>query len=272
MWNSFDINVLVNGNRCKQYNHEGQVYVEAKDGSEWFLQIQNNSGGRILAVTSVDGLNTLTGKTAKSTDSGYIIPAYSSQKIKGFRFSDNEWALFRFGYKLNGNTYAQQKGKGQDCGVVGVRLFYEKAVRLPSPPIYKPYPWHCSGSSNIQWHAGSAQTYNCCTSTLGGLYGNGRHGYDDSEMLSAPKKRSATKSGLMKAANFDMGTEFGRREESKVEHVEFERGSLAHTGDIYYASRDSLIDMGIVLSNNPKLPKSFSDNDYCKPPKNWNGQ
>jgi len=260
MWNSFDVNLLVNGNRCKQYNHEGQTYVEAKDGSEWCLQIQNNSGGRILAVTSVDGLNVLTGKTAKSTDSGYIIPAYSSQKIKGFRFSDNEWALFRFGYKLNGKTYAQQKGKGQNCGVVGVRLFYEK-VKLPEPLI-----WKYHNTTDVQWHPGSATYARNDSNTLGGLYGNGRFGY---ETLGSPKKSSA--SGLMKSANFDMGTEFGRREESKVEHVEFERGTLAHTSDIYYASRDSLIEMGVPLSNHAKLPKSFSDNDYCKPPRGWTG-
>lgn len=269
MWNSFDVNLLVNGNRCKQYSHEGQIYVEAKDGSEWYLNIQNNSGGRILAVTSVDGLNVLTGKTAKSTDSGYIVPAYSSQKIKGFRVSDNDWALFRFGYKFNGNTYAQQKGGGKNCGVVGVRLFYEK-VKLPELPI-----WKCSGSDGVQWHPNTL-TYTCANSAdnfnnvTPGIYHSNTLGLNDASEKMSVKKRSFGACGQSaNSADFDMGTEFGRKEESKVEHVEFERGTLAHSGDIYYASHDSLIEMGVPLSNNPKLPKSFSDNDYCKPPKNW---
>lgn len=260
MYNSFDINVLVNGNRCKQYSHEGQTYIEAKDGSEWSIQIQNNYGGRVLAVCSVDGLNVLTGKTAKSTDSGYIIPAYSSQKVKGFRFSNNEWALFRFGYKLNGNTYAQHQGKGENCGVIGVRLFYEK-VKVPEIPIWK--TTYCNTGSS-PWALNSTSVFYNASNMLGELSNNGN--------FDAPRKRSAGgQSGLLKSANFDMGTEFGRREESKVEYVEFERGTLAHSGDIYYASRNNLIELGVPLSNNPKLPKSFSDNDYCKPPKNWKG-
>ena len=99
---NWDINVLVNGNRCKQYQHDGKTFIEAKQGSEYVLEIKNNYWKRILAVSAVDGLNVLTGKTASETDSGYIIDAYHSEKIKGFRFSDDEWAMFRFGYKFNG--------------------------------------------------------------------------------------------------------------------------------------------------------------------------
>lgn len=158
MWNTFDVNVLVNGNRCKQYNHEGKTYIEAKDGSEWYFQIQNNSPGRVLAVCSVDGLNVLTGETAKPEDTGYIIDAYHSQKIKGFRFSDTEWALFKFGYKINkdtgaknGKVYAVSKGNGaeRNCGVIGVKLFYEVPKKIEYIPIPAPsYTYYNQGSGS----------------------------------------------------------------------------------------------------------------------------
>ena len=111
---SFDLNITVNGSRCKQYSHQGKTFIEAKQGSEYVIEVKNNHWKRVLAVGSVDGLNVLTGKTANEADSGYIIGAYSSEKIKGFRFSDDEWALFKFGYKFNGNTYAQSKEDGSE--------------------------------------------------------------------------------------------------------------------------------------------------------------
>lgn len=324
MWNQFDINVLVNGSRCKQYEHNGRKYIEAKDGSEWYFQIQNNTPGRILAVCSVDGLNVLSGETAKPDDTGYIIGAYHSQKIKGFRFSDDEWALFKFGYKLNGKTYAQSKGNGaeRNCGVIGVRLFYEvpKQVEyIPEPA--PPYQWtcHCSGSSwgnyavtggwsgNVNWSPGGTTT----SAGVGGLYGPGRFGYtpdpnDRFNLQNMTEDHYIPTKGIITSKNsrmyptdrnslrdrfnrvrstsynaytqdkprgFDIGTEWGKREKSKVQTVDFERGCEAYVVDIYYASRESLIEMGVPLTNNimvNRLPESFP-NRYATPPRGWNG-
>ena len=165
---SFDLNITVNGNRCKQYSHQGKTFIEAKNGSEYVIEIKNNHWKRILAVGSVDGLNVLTGKTASEGDTGYIIGAYSSEKIKGFRFSDDEWALFKFGYKFNGKTYAQSKedGSEKNCGVIGLRLFYEKEpvvvyntpiINIPVPYI-TPAPWQ-PWYSTITCQTGAASTY-----------------------------------------------------------------------------------------------------------------
>lgn len=284
---SFDLNILVNGNRCKQYHHQGKTFIEAKHGSEYVIEIKNNYWKRVLAVASVDGLNVLTGKTASDKDTGYIVGAHSAEKIKGFRFSDNEWAMFKFGYKFYGNTYAQSKedGSEKNCGIIGVRLFYEKE------PLYTYY------SSTPQW---------------GGLYGTGRFGYNvtnninytcntlgqekmdmgdtlssdhspmSRELSSLGNPRSATISSNccyssaipneQPKANFDMGTEWGRKEYSKVNNVSFDRGCQAQSFDIYYASRESLIDMGVPITNelSVNLPQSFP-NSFAQPPKNWRG-
>ena len=144
---SFDVNILVNGSRCKQYQHCGRTYIQANPGSEYTLEIKNNYWKRILAVSSVDGLNVLTGKTASEEDTGYIIDSYSSEKIKGFRISDTEWALFKFGYKFNGNTYAQSKedGSEKNCGVIGFRFFYEEEPMITYTTTTITTTSNCSG-------------------------------------------------------------------------------------------------------------------------------
>ncbi len=84
--------------------------------------------------------------------------------------------------------------------------------------------------------------------------------------------RSSSPVSKISKENFDMGTEFGRKETSKVQNVSFDRGCLAQSFDIYYASRESLISMGVPINNilSTNLPQSFP-NEYCTPPKGWNG-
>ena len=328
---SFDLNILVNGNRCKQYYHQGKTFIEAKNGSEYVIQINNNHWKRILAVGSVDGLNILTGKTANEKDSGYIIGAHSSEKIKGFRFSDDEWAMFKFGYKFNGKTYAQSKENGSEknCGVIGLRFFYEKEpIYTYNPPIqWNTTPQWLSNPSvttvvtTTTTTRGATASYaltgamnhsvNYCCSDLGTetLLGNCSSDSDDgaldwmevnyskgpstpigSDQMKSSKKRSfaggqcvtaqysanniaVASAGFMpEQPKFDMGTEWGRKEHSKVNTVSFERGCQAQSFDIYYASRESLIAMGVPLFNELQvgLPQSFP-NGYAQPPKNWVG-
>ena len=320
MWNTFDVNVLVNGNRCKQYDFQNRKYIESKDDSEWYFQIQNNTPGRVLAVCSVDGLNVLSGETASPSDSGYIIDAYHSQKIKGFRLSDDDWALFKFGYKLkkdlktpNKKVYAVSKGGGaeKNCGVVGVKLFYEvpKVIEyVPQENIkwysggisgsYANYTGTCSYSLNasslnssytitgainpvnIQWTPDTTTNY---SSLFGGCAASKKTSNDNSinfslqnmaedHYIPVKEKTYSNKLSAPKPKKFDMGTEFGRREVSKVVTVDFERGCEAFSTDIYYASREALIEMGVPITNYLKtnLPKSFP-NKYCTPPRDWNG-
>jgi hypothetical protein len=291
----YDINITVNGSRCKQYHHQGKTFIEAKQGSEYVIEIKNNSWKRILAVSAVDGLNVLTGKTANEADSGYIIPSYSAEKIKGFRFSDDEWAMFKFGFKYDGKTYAQSKqdGSEKNCGVIGIRLFGEKEVppaqiitHWNSQPYYSPTPdwiYHPfiygdnSGDitymNNINYCADMGAVNNTVKTTLSYSSNNA----SEASLRSLGGKGMSTGTvtacaAAPQAKGFDMGTEWGRREKSKVHTVSFERGVLNHSVDIYYASRESLIEMGVPLTNELQvnLPQSFPEK-YAKPPTHWNG-
>lgn len=270
MNNSFDVNVLVNGNRCKFYHHQGRTYIQANHGSEYELEIKNNTWSRILCLSSVDGLNVLTGQTAREDDAGYVIPAYSPLRIKGFRYSNDEVAAFKFTDKHN--SYAQSQGgneAAQNCGVIGFKL-YNEIVRTPI-------------KVDIHWN-----------NPTGGLYGPGRFGYTTENINTCcggnttsntihtsccnPEGTYGSTKGTYNAAadsalrSFDMGSTWGQKVDSTVVETDFERGSLTFSLDIYYASRKALIDMGVPINVGPQVsfPQSFPGK-YATPPSGWRG-
>ena len=243
------VDILVNGNTCKQYNHHGKIYLEAKDGSEYEIKITNNFGGRILAISSVDSLNVLTGEPASDQDTGYVINGYDSLRIKGFRYSDEKVGAFKFSAKSK--SYASSKGESHNVGVIGIKLFNEmfvtKITRSTTTPMW-----------NFQ-----DMTYTCNSV-------NDSYVSYDSTIQSYLGNSVINASCNIPTKGFDMGTQWGQVKESKVTETEFNKGLLAFSVDIYYASRESLIEMDIPLTNTTKVafPESFPKK-YATPPKGW---
>jgi hypothetical protein len=269
----YDVNILVKGSRCKQYNHDGKIYIEAKHGSEYTIEIKNSTWQRILAVCSVDGLDILTGKKASENAAGYVINGYNSVKLDGFRVSDAKVAKFVFGAK--GESYAESKedGSEKNVGVIAVRLFQEKIKPPPPPPVeihhhhhhdyYRPWDWPYGwwGSTGDPMPPPSC---GCCNNSA-----------PSSPNITRGMKTNSISSKMMsKKSLFDMGTKFGEAKESRVIEVEFEKGFLTLTANIYYASRQNLIEMGVPLGNEKQVsfPEPFpADSKYAKPPKGWRG-
>ncbi len=139
-----------------------------------------------MAVLSIDGLDILTGKPAEDSKKGYIVDAYSSTEIKGYRLSDTDSAAFVFTSK--GKSYVSKTaGEARNTGVIGVRIFREKEepvkvverivektkyVDRPYPVWTSPYnpwnPYYC-GTPHVQYgsilcdsssHIGSVTTEN----------------------------------------------------------------------------------------------------------------
>lgn len=345
---SYQVNVLVNGSRCKQYNHNGKLFVEAKKGSEYSIEIKNDTWQRILAVCSVDGLDILNGKPAEENGNGYVINGYGALKADGFRVSNEKVAKFLFDYK--GGSYAASKedGSERNVGVIGVRIFTEKVKPPPPPPVVireehhhhhdhypngwpwynRPYWWDnttiwcggLTGSPNPTYGSTvcnamgdmtrcddsldmceSERLYSCDSiptkgapsATKGGTMGRKRsasstYGAKVGTKLglmgnSTAQASNASHENILRSMNccnpqpeplgFDMGTKWGEAKESRVIEVEFEKGILALTTNIYYASRQSLIEMGVPLGNEKQVsfPEPFKDGKYAQPPKNWQG-
>jgi hypothetical protein len=130
-----DVNVIdrTTGRTLPVHFHQGEYWVAGQPGAKYAIQIRNSRGPRVLAVTSVDGLNVLSGETADYGQSGYVFESGQRYGIEGWRKSDSQVAAFVF--TASGDSYAERIGKPRDMGVIGVALFRERpAVAVYSPP------------------------------------------------------------------------------------------------------------------------------------------
>ena len=344
---NYTVDILVNDKPIRKFPHNGKLFVEAHPGKEYSIRIKNNTWQRILAITSVDGLDALNGKPATENGNGYVINGYSSLNLEGFRVSNEKVAKFLFDYK--GGSYAASKedGSERNVGVIGVRIFTEKVNPPPPPPVVireehhhhhdhfptnpwynRPYWWDnttiwcggltgdgdtasygtkcsagdiCRGDNGIVEDFAGEHLYSCDSiptasppgATKGGSHTKGTSrglmghsskvvGQSLNFMGNAQASNTAPNPKVLRTMNasknaqplgFDMGTKWGEAKESRVIEVEFEKGLLALTTNIYYASRQSLIEMGVPLGNEKQVsfPEPFKDGKYAEPPKNWQG-
>jgi len=283
------MHVQVNGRACKEYTHKGMSFIEARHGTNYTVKIKNDNPYRVMAVLSVDGLDVVTGKPAEETNTGYIIDAYNSLDIKGYRISDDNSASFIFTSK--GKSYVQQaKSNATNAGVIGLRTYKEKYTGwLTVTPTYTvttiPLTYTISSNSfgNMTTAGGTAATTVSGTTTAAYNCSN-YYSSTTTPLSSAPKASS----GILRSMNvssdtnkplshkqFDTGTGWGIKLEDKVTRVSFEKGDMLVEMSVYYASKEALVEMGVDLQNTPKIakdpvmPKAFGN--YCTPPKGWNG-
>ncbi len=115
------------------YPHRGEMWLPGEPGARYALELFNQSGERLLAVVSVDGVNVITGETAAVHQSGYALAPEQRYEVTGWRKSQREVAVFRFTDLPR--SYAARTGRPDDVGVIGVAVFREKAARpAPRPP------------------------------------------------------------------------------------------------------------------------------------------
>jgi hypothetical protein len=99
-------------------------YVIGETGRRYSIVVRNDTGNRLEAVISVDGLDVLDGKPAAVTKSGYVIAPYSTLQVDGFRQSLATVAAFRFGAVQD--SYTNRKyGDTRNVGVIGLAIFHE---------------------------------------------------------------------------------------------------------------------------------------------------
>jgi hypothetical protein len=87
-------------------------------------------------VTSVDGVNVVSGATASPGQSGYVLEARASAEISGWRKSLDEVAAFYF--TALPDSYAARTDRPQNVGVIGVAVFREYTpppARLSAPAL-----------------------------------------------------------------------------------------------------------------------------------------
>lgn len=131
------VEIIQGGRVLRQFNHEGQSFIEAPPSGDYSIRLTNNCPRRRIAVISVDGINVVDGSPASHDGPGYVIRPWETVPIKGWRRTDSEVAAFTF--TEQGGSYSNQAGKGtKNVGVIGVAVFEEKE----RPPVPAPFVIH----------------------------------------------------------------------------------------------------------------------------------
>jgi len=119
------------GQPLQVWRRDDRWFVAGQPGARYSLRVANHTGGRVLAVMSVDGVNIITGQTAGYGQRGYVLGPYQSYDVSGWRKSDTEVAAFTFAPLPQ--SYAARTGRPLDIGVIGIAAFKERVAAPPQP-------------------------------------------------------------------------------------------------------------------------------------------
>jgi hypothetical protein len=144
----YDVQILrENGEALPTFHQKDRFYVQGNANERYVIRITNPTDHRIEAVVSVDGLDVIDGENGDLRKRGYVVPPFGETRIEGFRTSQADVATFRFSSVAG--SYAGQKGKARNVGVIAVALFEEHAPEPaqqiivgeagpPPPPGFRP--------------------------------------------------------------------------------------------------------------------------------------
>jgi len=104
-------------------DRDGVFRIAGLEGTGYLLGFRNLSDRSYEVVTTVDGLDVLTGETGSLRNSGYLLRPREVLIVEGFRKSQNEIEAFRFA--APDPAYAADTGAGnaRHTGVIGAALF-----------------------------------------------------------------------------------------------------------------------------------------------------
>lgn len=118
------------GRALQTFSHRGQTFVLGDNGDRYSIVVSNPTAQRVEAVVTVDGRDVINGRRGDFVrNRGYVVPAFGTTRIDGFRQSLDHVAAFRFGDPES--SYSAQMGTPQNVGVIGVAIFRERAEREP---------------------------------------------------------------------------------------------------------------------------------------------
>jgi hypothetical protein len=243
------------------YYHCGDYWVAGRPGAAYAISVRNKIGERVLAVTSVDGVNVLSGDAAGWGQTGYVFGPYFNYQITGWRKSNSEVAAFEF--SAASESYASRTGRPDQVGVIGVALFREQPAQI-QPQMQVPRPDHSSRSESPgdSFNESSAMRQKSAPAAApapaapaGGLADRSNSDGDASRL--GRNESAAERSGAIAAAPRQLeklekleklGTAHGQRETSFVSHTNFARlqSQPNEIIRIRYDSRERLIASGVL--------------------------
>ena len=108
--------------------YRGTSWVAGRPGNRYAVRLTNRTGARVLVVLSVDGVNAVSGETAAPGQTGYVLDAWQSTEITGWRKSLAEAAAFYF--TALPDSYAARTDRPDNVGVIGLAVFRERVPEV----------------------------------------------------------------------------------------------------------------------------------------------
>jgi hypothetical protein len=206
------------GAALSPHYYRGDYWIAGRPGAKYSIEIHNRTGERLLAVTSVDGVNVLSGETASWDQAGYVFEPGERYEVTGWRKSDAEVAAFTF--TESPRSYAERTGRPLNVGVIGIALYRERARQAWVSPR--------------------------------------RSEETDANRLEAPPAAGAAAplAAAPPESARKLGTGHGEREYSHVDHTEFSRRQSEpnEVVRIRYDSLDNLVALGVIRRERPLPP------------------
>jgi hypothetical protein len=235
------------GSTLDVHSKDGQRFVIGTPGHEYAVRIRNLTGERVLAVTSVDGVNVISGETASPDQSGYVIDGRGSVEIAGWRTSLRRTSAFYF--TDLGDSYAARTGRPANVGIVGIAVFREQVA-----PIARPAP-----ANQIAAEAAA------------GVPGSAPAARADAPGDTAAAAADSARKARSPAPAAQLGTGYGRDEASYAQRVQFRRASdsPSETVTFRYDRRENLVAMGVLAAplDVSRAPDAFPGMRFVPPPR-----
>ncbi len=264
------------GNTLRTFHKGGHTYVLGSYGQRYNIKIHNQTGQRVEAVISVDGRDVVSGRIGDFVNErGYLIDAYATLDVQGFRRSQDEIAAFRF--TSPADSYSARMGTPQNVGVIGVAFFPERQrPPHPRPVLVRPEPRDYEGARNAPR---SGDGRGAGLGSAGGM--RAERSAQPAPASAAPEASSSADDKSDNAfAGADesprkrnLGTQYGETQESHVEEVEFHRADATHPAQLialHYDDERGLLARGIRVHEPPVMscdePSPFPRNRFAPPP------
>ncbi len=210
----------------ESYFNRDHTYVAGRPGHRYSVVLQNQTGERVLAVLSVDGVNAISGQTASASQTGYVLAPYQRMEIRGWRKSMQDVAQFRFTDLPD--SYAARTGRPDNVGVIGVAVFRERRYQH-----YNDYEEDYGYRGRDDRYAPKAAERNQAGAA--------------SDAAAAPAMKSQRSMAEVQSRQ-ELGTGHGERRYDPARQTTFERESSYpnQISKIYYDSYEALVARGII--------------------------
>jgi hypothetical protein len=205
-------------------------------------------------------VNAITGQTANPSQSGYVLDAWQSTEVDGWRKDMSEIAQFNF--TALDNSYAARTGRPNNVGVIGVAVFREKApvwrerddkISMREAPAQPSADTAAAPPPSAPASAGAAEAAKSQNAPAGAA--RAYNGLADARQV--PKQES-------------LGTGHGARASSYASYTTFERAGSSpdEVDSIWYDSYRNLVARGVIPQPRPIAvePQPFPNGGFVPDP------